>query len=379
MKNKQTGDTAVMEKAIESNVLSVDQYAEQLMDNLFEGIEHSLETGEVLEEEVAPAPTTVQTFAAATAAPLSVLEAPDSSLPEAALQSSEEEADAIASAPSLPATQPDWSLRLLWAAALVSCVGAIALCISNWGSYKALFQQVTGQPPAPEVVATAPTEAPNQEFANYIQQSLEALAAQKPAAAPLAGLTNPAAPVVAQVPALPTAPAAPTVPGGLSATAAAQPTTILERVYIPVYQTPQGLVPVVPGVPVPGLTNGLATNGTVLPVQTAVAPGTVVQPGSAIAPSASALGAPTSPPAQAATTGTAIAAQPLTTTEHTLVGLLELGDSSAGLFEVSGVTRRFSLGERIGSSGWTLVDVKNSEAIVRRNGELRSIFVGQTF
>ncbi len=64
---------------------------------------------------------------------------------------------------------------------------------------------------------------------------------------------------------------------------------------------------------------------------------------------------------------------------HVLEGLLELGEQSAALFKVNGVTRRIKLGENIGASGWTLVDVANGEAIIRRNGEVRSIFAGQKF
>ena len=49
------------------------------------------------------------------------------------------------------------------------------------------------------------------------------------------------------------------------------------------------------------------------------------------------------------------------------------------LFEIDGVARRIYVGENIGSSGWTLVKVVNQEAVVRRNGEVRSVFVGQQF
>lgn len=68
-----------------------------------------------------------------------------------------------------------------------------------------------------------------------------------------------------------------------------------------------------------------------------------------------------------------------TSPSYTLEGLLELGDKSAALFKINGVTRRVDIGESIGSSGWTLVDVANGEAIIRRNGEVRSIFAGQKF
>ncbi|MEH2327183.1 MAG: hypothetical protein V7K32_27200 [Nostoc sp.] len=62
---------------------------------------------------------------------------------------------------------------------------------------------------------------------------------------------------------------------------------------------------------------------------------------------------------------------------NTLEGLLELGNKSAALFKIDGVTRRINMGESIGSSGWTLVDVSNGEAVIRRNGEVRSIYAGQ--
>lgn len=67
------------------------------------------------------------------------------------------------------------------------------------------------------------------------------------------------------------------------------------------------------------------------------------------------------------------------TSSHVLEGLLELGEQSAALFKVNGVSRRVQKGETIGASGWTLVDVSNGEAIIRRNGEVRSIFAGQKF
>lgn len=65
--------------------------------------------------------------------------------------------------------------------------------------------------------------------------------------------------------------------------------------------------------------------------------------------------------------------------KHTLVGILESGNSSAALFEISGVTQHIGLGEDIGSSGWKLVDVANGKATIRRNGEVRSIYAGQGF
>ena len=64
---------------------------------------------------------------------------------------------------------------------------------------------------------------------------------------------------------------------------------------------------------------------------------------------------------------------------HVLVGVLELGDRSAALFEINGNPQRFYIGENISTSGWTLVSVANQEAVIRRNGEVRSVYVGQQF
>ena len=83
-------------------------------------------------------------------------------------------------------------------------------------------------------------------------------------------------------------------------------------------------------------------------------------------------------PAQIPATGAVVPSQ-IQTPINTLVGILELGERSAALFEIDGVARRIYVGENLGSSGWTLVKVANQEAVVRRNGEVRSVFVGQEF
>ncbi|MEL6222677.1 MAG: hypothetical protein AAFR31_08585 [Cyanobacteria bacterium J06627_8] len=64
---------------------------------------------------------------------------------------------------------------------------------------------------------------------------------------------------------------------------------------------------------------------------------------------------------------------------HTLVGILELGDRSAAIFEYAGSAHRIEIGEQIGGSGWSLVSVSGQEAIIRRNGEVRSIYMKQSF
>lgn len=66
--------------------------------------------------------------------------------------------------------------------------------------------------------------------------------------------------------------------------------------------------------------------------------------------------------------------------KHTLTGILELGgDKSAALIKVDGQTRRFWLGEKIGSSGWTLESITNQTAKISDGAEVRTIAVGETF
>ena len=130
--------------------------------------------------------------------------------------------------------------------------------------------------------------------------------------------------------------------------------TGLERIYIPVPQSPQITLSNPPAIaPQP-----LAQTGV---------PQTAPPPIVATAP----VIAPTTAPST--TPNIAVA------NNHTLIGILELGDRSAALIEVNGTPQRIQIGESIGASGWTLVSVKNQEAIVRRNGEVRSIYVGQQF
>ena len=83
-------------------------------------------------------------------------------------------------------------------------------------------------------------------------------------------------------------------------------------------------------------------------------------------------------PQPSATTGAIAATQPVI--EHTLTGILELGPGqSAALVKVNGQTRRFWLGEEISNSGWILDSVTNQTAKINRQGQIRSIAVGETF
>jgi len=64
---------------------------------------------------------------------------------------------------------------------------------------------------------------------------------------------------------------------------------------------------------------------------------------------------------------------------HSLVGLLESGDQSTVLVSFNGITRRFAIGETLGTSGWQLVAVSNQRALISRNGKTSYLEVGQGF
>jgi len=65
--------------------------------------------------------------------------------------------------------------------------------------------------------------------------------------------------------------------------------------------------------------------------------------------------------------------------ENVLVGILNLGSRSAALFNIDGSSQRAYVGDRVGVSNWTLVSVNGQDIVVRRDGEVRSVYIGQRF
>ena len=64
---------------------------------------------------------------------------------------------------------------------------------------------------------------------------------------------------------------------------------------------------------------------------------------------------------------------------HTLVGILDLGEQSAALFKIEGTTQRILLGEEINNSGWILDSITSQTAEISNQGQVRSLSVGETF
>jgi hypothetical protein len=81
-----------------------------------------------------------------------------------------------------------------------------------------------------------------------------------------------------------------------------------------------------------------------------------------------------SAPAQIA--NTPVSAPALT---YTLIGVLDLGDRSTAMIDISGSVQSVGLGKAIGNTGWSLFRVSQQEIILKRGKETKTIFVGQRF
>jgi hypothetical protein len=378
---------------------SVDAYANDLMDEVFRGVDHLLETGAPLPEKkpvadyVAFKNMPLQDLAQDLANSLPVLPKPEVPAPVVV--------------PPTPKKSAPWT-QILVAATLLSLAGAVASWMTQREQYNQFLEGINNpiaSAPVPEAAPISAEQASaNQEFALYLQRSIDLLQKNATSVTPIASLANPAVPL----PTIGVPGALPGIPGSMppsgligsipvagapgtalspSSTGSplAPPQTVLERVYIPVYQTPQGFIPVVPGVPLPGTPASLADQQASQTSQPAAPQGA----GSANGP----IGGTTSlrapkiavapietiplPPVRLPELTPAQPSAPVVI--QTLVGVLDLGEQgSAALIEVNGIAQRVTIGEKLGNSGWSLVQIKGQEATIRRNGEVRSIFVGQT-
>jgi hypothetical protein len=222
--------------------------------------------------------------------------------------------------------------RLMVLTAIASILATAAVGWLNRQDIQQFVATATRQQaPSAAAMTADPQVAADLQFISYLQRSLETINSTAAKSNGLPVATNPNT-------GLPTL----TVNGNLAQPSIAP--TVLERIYIPVYQPPQAFY-LPPNAQLPTSAANPAARTSAVPVAPA--------PAIAAAPS------------------------PAITDTITLVGVLELGKKSAVLFEVNGVPQRFYAGESIGNSGWTLVKITGQEAVIRRNGEVRSIYVGQ--
>jgi cytoskeletal protein RodZ len=300
----------------ESSDVLVETYADRLMDELFSDVERILDGGVKLPEEPAK-PETVS---------IQSVKIPQLIFPPALRRDRDTELDVLPNQPESSVEKHRESRRSLDRLLIGAGCASVLITLGVWLAIqqKSPSPTTASNPTAPTVTQDPKEKADNQ-FMAYLQRSLEAIQPSD--------TTKQATTAAVPSGGMPTV----TVPGNPSPSpaSAAKPANP-QRVYIPIYQQPQSA------------------------------------PGGAASPPASVVLVPAAPakPRVAAAPATPIVA-------HSLTGLLQLGDRSAALFEINGVTQRFQVGESIGTSGWTLVEISKNQAIVRRNGEVRSIFVGQ--
>ena len=379
------------EEAIANQSGVVDSYAERLMDELFEDVDRALDSSAGLPTEPVQAE-----FVS-----LKPIAVPQIILPTPSMPRQEDnlDAEAIARQAILAAKKQQSKQsfdRILLGAAFASLLLTLGLWLASRSGMRRFVVSAPGVSASQKAIeAKAEADA---QFGVYMQQALDA-GDQKKATQPKSQNPNlPGAPVTTNLPAIP-------VPGSPPPTAGLA--QAINRVADAIQQvstqpgTPPTQVVIVPPAAAPKTASSSAspTTSRVLPTtptipRTSVAPVTPSTP--AVSPEAApssgrilareperqpeaAPEASTAPQPAEPTPAESSPASEAPTTIHTLVGILELGDRSAALFEIEGVARRIYVGESIGASGWTLAEVKNQEAVIRKGGEVRSIFVGQKF
>ncbi len=373
--------------------ISVEAWADELMDDLFSDVDRAIEGKSRLPKEAVKSE-----FVS-----LKSIKVPQIILPPMPREE-EEDKDKLRDA---SVKKPSPSLdRILLIAAFSSLFITLLLWLATRGGLGRLF--------APEPVAVSPervldtkTKADIQ-FSNYIERSLTNIEQQNQQTGlglpllppPVANATLPTLPVPGTPPGVPVAPVAPVVDtnnlvaainrvAGAIQDASNQTASLSQQVMKNLAKGQQTQPPAPASVAVPGGRGSGAApvapakTGTSTPT-TQAKPATPTQVTPATPQVRQEVPAATIPlPPPSAVTETpaeqSTATNPTPATAHTLVGILELGDRSAALFEINGVARRIYVGETIGASGWSLVEVVNQQAVIRRNGEVKTIFVGQQF
>jgi hypothetical protein len=375
-------------ETVTAETVAVESYADRLMDELFEGVNRAFDENGT-SEPVQPEFVALKSISVPQIV-LSQLAAPQ--------QTAEKDVEAIARQVALETTQKQQSKQSFDRILLGAAFGSLLLVMGLWLASRSGLVRIPSATPAASTSAESAKTAPDTQFVEYVQRSLEAIEQKKP---PQTNSQLPAVPGVAPAGTLPSIQisGAPPATAGLSTAvnriadaieqAAAQPgapALPAQVVIIPPATSPGGAPPQTAAVsPSPTASSSgraVATAGTNTqsPVSTPSESGqpkilareTESAPPPVSAPASS--GQQAAPQSQAAPATSSAA-----TSAHTLVGILELGDRSAALFEVDGVARRIYVGESIGASGWTLAEIKNQEAVIRKGGDVRSVFVGQKF
>jgi hypothetical protein len=384
-------------ETVPAEAVAVESYADQLMDELFEGVDRAFDGSDGLPSEpVQPEFVALK--------PISVPQIVLSQLAPPQLQRDEKDVEAIARQVALETAKKQQSKQSFDRILLGAACGSLLLVLGLWLASRSGLVRLPAAP-APETPAASGKTAPDTPFVEYVQRSLEAIE-QKKAPQPnpqLAGV--PGTPTPGTLPSIPISGAPPATAGLSTAVnrianaleqAASQPGAPAPQVVVippPAQVTvapaaPVAAAPAAPAAPqtsavspspaAPASGRAIAAAGTRSPLAASPSPSESPQP-KILARETEPAPAPPAQQSAPAPEQSAPAVSSAPTSAHTLVGILELGDRSAALFEVDGVARRIYVGESIGASGWTLAEIKNQEAVIRKGGDVRSVFVGQKF
>lgn len=387
--------------------------AEELMDSVFEDVDYMLDKGVSLVPISAPEPTPEptpelapepiepiasaptantgqglvhqDTVAIATEEPIDSDSAALDELASFIQDPSEDESSPV---PSDPDTEQAWGRAINMTLPILGACAALGVALA------AGF--VLHSPSSPwnrGAIANAGSQNALEgtgEFASYMQRALDTIARSETSVSALAerGLDDDDD----NTP--------PDLPLTSSTTNNLRAPSIPQRVYIPVYQPSSPSVSPLPSVSAP--LNGTTTpeaSTTPAPSSSPTAAPVAASPAPVASPSPSPTSTTSLPTVSVASTpAPAISPTPSTPApaippapapsapvlselshDHVLVGLLQLGDRSVAMFDFSEGTHRVKVGEQIGNSGWSLVSVSQNEAVIRRNGDVRSIYIGQSF
>jgi len=394
-------------ETVTAETVAVESYADRLMDELFEGVDRAFDGSAGLPPDpVAPEFVALKSISV----PQIVL----SQLTAEPTRDGKKDVAAIARQVALETTKKQQSKQSFDKILLGAAFGSLLLVMGLWlASRSGLVRLPVAV--APQTPAASSKTAPDTQFVEYVQRSLVAIEQKKAPQANSQLATVPGAATPGTLPSISISGAPPPTAGLSTAVnrianaleqVAAQPGAPAPQVVVippPAQVTVAPAAPaqvtVAPGAPVqvnvvapaasqtaagstspaaPASGRAIAAAGNRTPLAASPSSSESVQPKilareteSAPAPAAG-QSAPAPQQSVAAVSSTPISAQ-------TLVGILELGDRSAALFEIDGVARRIYVGETIGASGWTLAEIKNQEAVIRKGGDVRSVFVGQKF
>ena len=323
----------------------VESYADRLMDDLFGDVDRLLDGAVPPSEPVrveAPAPRPKLNLAPP---PLSsgLLSPQWQSQPESDAHSLPDLGELASPQPLAP--RSSGFTRFLMITGCTSAVAALAVWLVTSGMASRFVTALTqpSETVAPSTIAQSPPVDTNAQFSDYVQRSLEAID-RKSTTGKSEGL--PSAPYNSGLPTVPVPANQPPLRSSVT----------LPKASPLVITVPQAPTPIDPSRR--ELNQILVRLSSVLERLSPTANRPAVQSPAASVPQVNA--APIGP-------------------QRTLVGVLEGSDPSrsAGLFEMNGITQRYYVGESIGSSGWSLVEVSKQYVTVRRNGEVRTISAGQ--